>query len=222
MAKNRKAAEAFILEYIEKLLPGSPNKAQYEAFFKSMSDIDFEQYMKDLDTGVKFLTIKAPNYIQPALSVRRNLDIGKELGHRFFQRLWIGPKGDMPAYLTPIEYLVMDLPLKRMSQTLKKKISIPDSNKVIDATSGQPTGDSGRARVSYPEMQILTAMGMDQSVTELIKYRGGDLKGFNAMNAMIARMGSANQATLSHFSSGVESTRTLKTFLTAAHLKNTL
>lgn len=222
MAKNRKAAEAFILEYIDKLLPGSPNKAQYEAFFKSMSDSEFDQYMSDLASGAKFLTIKAPNYSRPALSVRRNLDIAKELGHHFFQRIWIGPKGDMPAYLTPIEYLIVDLPLKRMSQTLKKKISIPDSNKVIDATSGQPTGDSGRARISYPEMQIMAAMGMDHCVTELIKYRGGDLKGFNAMNAMISRMGSANQSTLSHFASGVESTRTLKTFLTAAHLKNTL
>lgn len=222
MAKNRKAAETFILEYIEKMLPGSPNKGLYEDYFKSMSDEQFDAYMADLESGAKFLVMTSPNFTTPSLSVERNLAIAKELNHDFFQHIWFGEREGTPAYLSPIKYLVVDLPLRRASQLLTKKISIPDDNKVIDNTTGQATGDSGRARVSYSELQILASMGMDECATELFKYRGGDLKGFNALNAMIGRFGSANQKTLGNYASGVESTRTLRTFLTSAHLKNNL
>lgn len=88
--------------------------------------------------------------------------------------------------------------------------------------SGQPTGDSKGSKISFPELQNLAAMGLDNSVIEMMKYRGGDLKGFNAMNAMIARYGTTNLKTLQNYSSGVESTRVLKTFLTSCHLRSTL
>ena len=98
----------------------------------------------------------------------------------------------------------------------------PDHNKSIDAVSGQVTGESKGAKISYPELQICAAMGMDNSMIELMKYRGGDAKGGMALNAMLNKYGAANLNTLSNYASGVGSTNTLKTFLTAAHLKSTL
>jgi hypothetical protein len=65
-------------------------------------------------------------------------------------------------------------------------------------------------------------MGLDKSLLELLKYRGGDIKGFNAMNTMISRTGGVRLQAISHLASGVESTKTLSAFLTAMHLKNTL
>jgi hypothetical protein len=118
--------------------------------------------------------------------------------------------------------MVIDLPIRRQSQHLQKKRSIPENNRVIDQLSGQPTGPSKGAKISYPELQVLAGMNMDSSLVELIKYRGGDKGGYNALNAMVGRYGAANLKTLSNYATGVQSTQTLKIFLTASHLKSTL
>ena len=78
------------------------------------------------------------------------------------------------------------------------------------------------SRITYPETQLLVALGLDASLVELLKYRGGDIRGFTAMNGMIAKYGHANLATLKPYASGVESTNTLSSYLKAMHLKNNL
>lgn len=222
MAKNRAAAQSFILKYIEKMTPGTSNRSMYEKIFSVMSDKDFDQFMTDLETEAKFLVVIMPNFAKTSLDVERNLDIADELNHKFFQKIWIEGKDDSPTYLTPNEYLVVDLPTRRASQLLIKKISVPKHNRVIDSLTGQPTGESKGAKISYPELQICAAMGLDNSMVELMKYRGGDARGGAALNGMISKYGKANQATLAQYASGVESTATVKTFLTACHLKSTL
>lgn len=222
MAKNRQAAQSFIIEYIGKLTEGTNNAKIYEDLFAVMTDSDFDQFMSDLGSGKKFLAIIVPNFSGKGLTIERNLEIADELGHEFFQRIWIEGKGDIPTYLTPNKYLVVDLPVRRQSQILVKKISVPKHNRVIDSLTGQPTGESKGAKISYPELQVCAAMGLDNCMVELMKYRGGDARGGAALNGMMSKYGRANQATLSQYASGVESTQTLKTFLTACHLKSTL
>lgn len=219
---NRTETENFILTYIGKLLPGDSNTNNYRDLFSKMSDTEFTTYIEDLAAERKYLILIAPNFSEHNLSIERNLDTAKELGHEFFQRIWIEGRGDIPTHLTPVPYMVVDLPMRRASQLLIKKISVPDDNKTIDSLTGQPTGASKGAKISYTELQVCAAMGLESSMVELMKYRGGDVKGFNAMNSMISKYGSANLKTLSNYASGVESTNTLKTFLTAMHLKSTL
>lgn len=221
MAKNRPQAEKFILTYINKIA-GASNKKIYENIFSVMSDKDFDEFMTDLETGKKFLAVIAPNFSNINLTVNNNLAIADELGHNFFEKIWIEGKGDQPTYLTPIPYMVVDLPLRRASQLLTKKISVPDHNKVIDAMTGQPTGESKGAKISYPELQICAAMGLDNSMIELMKYRGGDNKGHAAFNGMVSKYGTVRLESIKQYSSGVESTKLLKTFLTCMMLKSNL
>lgn len=222
MATNRAAAEALILKYIKKISPRSTNDQIYKDLFASMNNTQFAEFIADLESGKRFLAIVNPNMMDTGLSVENNLKIAEELGHKFFQRLWIDGKEGEPAYLSPIEYLVVDLPLRRASQLLIKKIKVPEHNRVVDTLSGQPTGESKGAKISYPELQVCAAMGLENSMVELMKYRGGDTRGNKAYNAMLSKMGTTNLKTLSNYSSGVESITTLKTFLNAAHLRSTL
>ncbi len=219
---QRQATETFILKHLKEIAPGSQTADFYKARFEKMSDQEFDAFMKRLESGEEFLVLHAPNFAKSGITVENNIRVGRKLGHEFFKRIWIGPKQNEPAYLTPVKYIVVDLPVRRASQLLIKKIRIPQHNKTIDTLSGQPTGDSKGAKISYPELQFLASMGLDSSITELIKYRGGDLKGHSAMSAMMNRYGEANLKTLSNYSSGVESTKTLKTFLTGMHLKSNL
>jgi len=223
MAGDRQAVQGKLLDRIQSLTPGSDrNRKLYEARFALMSDDEFAQFIDRLDRGLEILSIIAPNRTQDETSIENNFKIADEMGHQFFTKLWITGKDGLPDYLTPIEYMVLDLPVRRASQTSDKKISVPSNNKVVDALTGQVTGDSKGASLSAPEVQVLTAMGLEAPLIETMKYRGGDNQGRIALNGLITKYGRANLKTLSRYASGVESTATLKTFLTAAHLRNTL
>lgn len=222
MGASRQEVTAFILKNLDALLPGNGDVPRYKAYLEGLSNAAFAEYIKALGTGEKYLTITAPNGAPISLNLERNLTLGEKLGIKFFQRLWVDGTEDRPAYRTLPEYLVVKLPVRIAAQRLQKKMSIPKSMRAINTLTGQPTGESKGASISFPELRVCSAMGMESSMVELMKYRGGDARGGAAYNASLMRTGHVNLDTMSHFASGVESTATLKTFLTAAHLNNTL
>lgn len=219
---NRKAATAMILKYIEQILPGSPNTAFYAKRLPEMTDKEFDQFMKNLEDGSEILTIKTPNLSKQKLSLDRNLAIAKELGHEFFQYLILTDPTTGEVYRTPVKYLVIDVPLRRQVQLLQSKATIPENNKHVDELSGQSTGPSKGSKISFPELQVLFAQGLDSTITELIKFRGGDAKAFNAMNRAIIENGGVSIDYLSQFNTKVKSVTTLSTLLKTIHLDNTL
>lgn len=222
MAKNRQAATAFILQHLEAILPGNSDTPRYKEYLEGMSDRDFDAYMTALKSGEKYVTLTAPNFGKTNLNLERNFEVAKKLGVEFFHHLWFEGDEETPTYLSPNKYMVVKLPLRLASQRLAKKMSIPKTQRVINTLTGQPTGDSKGASISFPELRVCAAMGLENSMIELMKYRGGDARGGAAMNASLLRTGRANLKTLSHFASGVESTATLKTYLNSAHLRSTL
>ena len=222
MAGNRKKTQEFLLQYILKISQDPQNHQRYKKLFEAMSDKEFDQYMKDMRDGKKFTVVIAPNFAKDRPTVENNLEVATELGHNFFQKLWIEGKEDTPTYLTPIPFLVVDIPVRRAAQSLQKKISVPDNMKVIDTLTGQPTGASQGAKISYPELQVCVAMGLDKSMLELMKYRGGDVKGYAALRAFTSNYGQASLNNLKVFSSGVESKRLVNSYLTAAMLRSNL
>lgn len=216
---NRAAAEQFILKYIGKITPGSDNVKLYEDLFKGMSDKRFDEFMEGLNTYTTILAIIVPHGSE-GLNVDRNIKVGKELGISFFKKLWLPDGEDGEMYLTPFESMVIDIPLRRASQLLTKKLSVAEGKNTFDALTGQ-TVDQGAA-LSYPEVQMLAAMGLDATLTELLKYRGGDRGGMAAMDTLLAGQGTVSLNTLKDYATGVESVATLKTFLNCMHLQNTL
>lgn len=221
--KNRKAAEKFIIDSIEEMLPGGGNKEYYESLFASMSDRDFDELMRDFESGKVRPVIYAPNFSKNSLNVKRNLELAEKHGHNFFERIWIHSNNpDEAPYLSNNPYMVVELPIRRQAQLLTKKISVPENNRSVDQLTGQPSGVSKASKISFPELQVMRSMGLDQSLRELIKFRGGDIGGFNAMNKVISKDGSVSMDAIEPYTTGVESTSALKVFLTAMHLKNTL
>ncbi len=222
MAKDRKAAENYIISQINLIVGDHSNAALYQEMFHNMSDTQFDAYMSDLESGKKYLVVIVPNMGKTKLSVDRNLQIAKKLGVDFFQRIWFTQEDSQEKYLSPIPYMVLDLPIRRQSQLLDKKMSIPEYQETVDVFTNQPAGKSKGGRVAYTELQVLTAMGLDNCIIELIKMRGGDEGGYRAMSQSLKETGNVDLTVLEKYSTGVQSTRTLKTFLTGAHLQNTL
>lgn len=222
MNPNRTAAQEFIISNIDKILPGSPNKQFYTDLFAAMDDTQFDNWMKDLRDGKIHLCLIAPNGSDKTISIERNIAHGKKLGYNFFQRIWIGGTDGRPTYLTPVPYMVLLLPLRRQGQLLVKKISIPQDNRSVDDLTGQPTGASKGSKISAPEGQVMAANQLDECLNEFWKFRGGDTKGFDAMNKILSKTGTVSLKQIEQYASGVESTKTLKTILTGMHLKSTL
>lgn len=224
MAGNRKAAEAVVFEGIEALMPGSDNKRIYEELFASMDDEQFEEWIAAFEGSPNLLPIIAPN--MPAkgtsrLSVKRNLELAEKWGVKLFERIW-QTNDDGTRYLSTLEYMVVPLPLRRQAQILEKKISIPEDNNTVDDLTGQAAGSSKGSKVSFPQIQILASHGLDKTLLEMLKMRGGDTKAFNAMNAEISKTGSVSIDNIAKLGTEVKSTTTLNTFLTCMHLGNTL
>jgi hypothetical protein len=222
MAGDRQAFIDFIVTTLDEILPGNSDSARYRTYLESLSDEEMKAYARDLRSGEKYLTLTEPVGGAVKLSLERNKKVAEKLGVNFFQRLWIGGNGTSPSFLTPNEYLVVLMPVRLASQRLAKKMSVPKHQRAINAITGQPTGDSKGAGISHPELRVMASLGLEQTLVELMKYRGGDLRGNAALNASLMRHGKATQSTLQHFASGVESTKTLKTYLTSAMLKNNL
>lgn len=222
MSQARKKVEEQILSDLDLISPGCIDVALYKKYFASMNDKAFADFIDRLKTGKEWLTITVPNAGKNKVTIERNFAIAKKWGLEFFQRLWFPADGDIPKYLSPNKYLIIKIPVRLASQRLAKKMSIPKHQRVINTITGQPTGDSKGAGFSSPELRLCVGMGLNKTAVELMKYRGGDLRGWAALNASLNRYGQARQDQLEHFSSGVVSTTTMKSYLTSAHLSNTL
>ncbi len=216
----RKDIESFCVKWVEKIADQRTGDL-YRDLFKRMSNNEFNKWMDDLETGKTKLQVFAPNGSSP-LSTTKNFKLAKELGHNFFQRVTFGQDGDRPEYTPAIKFPIFKLSLRRPVQLLSKKISVTKDTHSRDMWTGQVTGNSLSAKVSFPELQLLSGMGMDKTMVELMKIKGGDRGSEVAMNTSIARYGDVSQERIEPFETGVESTRTLSTLLKAVHLNNNL
>jgi len=228
MTPKRKKTQDYILKYIDKIAPGGYNKGLYEDLFKKMNDKDFDEFMVRLKKDELTLSVITPVAGDVKLDVKRNLNIAKELGFSFFQKLDIGPKGSkadgtyIPKYRTSVPHLTYDITFRRTSQLLIKGVSIGADNSSIDLTTGQVTGDSKAAKLTKPEIEVLVGYGLKDSVVELMKVRGGDQGSAKAMEASIAQTGAYNLNAIEPYATGVVSTKTLKSYMAAAHIKTNL
>lgn len=218
MSKNRKEAEKIILELVEDLLPGSPNTERYKNLFKSMSDQDFDKYMKYLRDG-NLVSIVEELQGKYRLSTERNLKLAKKYDVKFMNHIVIPTEdGDM---ITPLPYMTVKLLCRRLSQTLTKKIKVAYDNATVDQLTGQRVNKSKGSAMSYPQLQLGKSQGAKLSLLELIKARGGDEEMYRAMEQQIAETGKVRISELPN-TGRVKATETLSIFWKSVHIDNNI
>ena len=216
---SRRKAEAFLLKYVDQIAPDSGNAEIWKNRLKEMDDEAFEQFIIRLEEGEEIISLFVPNLSEAGLSVKRNLEIAEELGHNFFQHLYLTDKDTGLVYKTPIPHIVVDLPIRRQVQMLAKESAIPGNVVDVDERSGQPASHEAGARFSYPELQVNQAKGLNASIIELIRFRGGDERSHQAMLRQISQTGEAELEPIQEaLPSDVKSTEVLMTYLKAMHL----
>lgn len=220
MAKNRKAAQEVILKMVADLDPSGKNTTVYEDAFKRMNDAQFDNWMQAIEKNQDFVSLIVDNNNSNKVTIENNLKVAKKWGVKLFQRLWLTDPNTGMTYLTPLEYLVLHLPVRRQIQTLENKVSIPEDNKHVDEMTGQPTGPSKGSSISFPELQVLYGRGLDWSIQELIKFRGGDEKGMRELEKSVISSGGVSLEALKQLGTRNRSTVTLSIFLKGMMLDN--
>ena len=144
------------------------------------------------------------------------------MGVDFFQRISQVDPETGKRYSGTRKYLVIHLPVRRQIQMISDKISVQEGSGKRDALSGQITQGTRGSSLSYPETLVLYSQGLDKSITELVKARGGDETASRMLNEEILSTGNASLSNIQKLPTRAKSSETLSTILTAMHIKNNL
>ena len=189
---KRKKIEEYIISSM-KLLDRhtDTNTTYWKNFLSSLSDADFDKFMNCLKNG----TANIHMYVPPLIVKLRNaelIDAAHKLGVKLMHRIWMTDAATGMKYLTPEEYLVVQLPVRRQQQFLDEKISVPDDDKTIDGLTGQVTGDSKACAITNPEIHIMQARNLDASLYEYANVRGGNIHNYAEFKRSLEETGSVS------------------------------
>lgn len=218
MSRNRKAAEEVVYKWYDKLDPSGRNTAMIKEVFAAMSDDDFAAYVEKCRNKKATLYMSCPNLEQERhMSTDNNKLVAAEMGINLFQNIVYVDPYTGEEYITPEKYLVCITRVRRQIQTRENKMAVPTDNNVIDESTGQVTGHSGKASISSPEMLVLVSYGLTNVAEEFMKVRGGDEAAMRFADQNIIETGGATLDRIAKLGTSAKSTNTLATYLRGMH-----
>lgn len=197
---KHKAARSKIENYVYKVMdildPAGDNTKRWKAFFKELDDKGFEKFMKNLSDKKVAMNLVMPN-MKKVLRIADLLEAAKAVNYKTSHRLWM-PDRTRPGkkYLTNESYLVLTLPIRRAQQEIDKKLSVPERDNKIDALTGQVVSTDKASSISAIEIQNLHVRGLDQTLAELVRVRGGDVNAYGDFSRQMEENGEAKLSTL--------------------------
>ncbi len=229
MKSKRQEVIDFIIKAISDIIPkDKENPTSLRAHLEGMSDSEFDTYMLGFNPDmVSTKSVKRsqipyyiPNLSKHRVSTDRLFEIHDKLGYSADgQHLIMSDPNTGLKYLTPHTYTIVELPLRRQSQTIVKKNSIPVGTQAIDELSNQPTNQSKGSRISRPELASLLARQLDKTTHELINIRGGNEEARREFKRQLISGGSATLDSLRGLGQ-VKSLESLSVFYNCMHLGN--
>ena len=185
MNPKRKQTEDFILKHITMMEPSGSNTTLYKKHFESMSDKQFDDFMKNLK-----ITLNIPNG-KITINIRNLLKTSKSLKMNLFKKIKRYDAITGMYYTFPHKYLILRLPVRRAKQYLQHKLSVAESDKRLDSLTGQVAKPDKSSSISFVEAQLLYARGLDNTLTEYMKVRGGDIHAFSNFKQQLEETGTA-------------------------------
>lgn len=215
----RKEANEYLLKIIKQMPNGEMNHNLYSKALPKISDARLNELATEIDNGTFIWPLYNYNMDKERIDVDKVMDIGTKEGVKWFQKLVITDPITGKEFKTPVEYMIVNLPVRRAVQHLVKKLSTSDGMQV-DHLTGQPTGNARAAGISGPELsQIVNARNLTTSALELIKVRGGDAKAHANMRDQIKKTGTFTMGPIMDLDSRPKSLETLRSFLLGLHLR---
>lgn len=231
MAKNRKA----FIETVEKMLkeidPQNKSIPVLVERLKTISTAQFEQFIEELRNGIldepnydkprQLIPIVVPNGAKTAITTERNKKLLEKWGVPYFERVWRRDPATNTMYLTNQPHIILISPIARQAQTLEKKISYSESDRVLDSRTNAPANSVAGSGFSGPELHSLLSRGHTETARELMKFRGGDDKAYRAMTQSLYETASFSMDSYPDITRA-KSTDVVSMYLKASHIGNDL
>lgn len=214
---TRKKIEANTIKWLDKVDLSGLNSKMYRAIFKTMTDKTLEKLIRSP------LPIYEPAGSDVKIDHVRNIEIARELGYEFRQQLWLTDEKTGQVQLTNYKHFVLEVPVRRQSQLINKKMSVAEHGRNIDHTTGQTVGKQSKSSgFSFPQTFVMYTKGYDETLKELIKARGGDLEHWRNVERNLKETGESTLNTPGSEHSTTKSVQTLSALLKAMHVGNNI
>jgi len=207
-----------ICKVMDQLDPSKVNSQRYIIFFKTLDEKGLKRFITLLKEKKEQIFIVFPN-------MKMNLemeDIKKAsvlTKTELTSRVWLVDEFSGKKYLTNERYPILKMSVRRMQQFLDNKLKVPNDDKSIDGLTGQVSGADGKASFSVQETRVLHSRGLDKSLVELLKIRGGDIDTYGEFRRQLEETGSCNTENITS-QTRVKSAHTLNVLLRGMHLDN--
>ena len=187
---KREQIESYITKLMNQMDPSGVNAEKYAKLFKSMSNAKFDEYMHALKNKDTQLSVQLPN-ILTKITTNSVVEIAKKRKVPIFSKVILQDPHTHRSYTSKYPMMILNLPVRRLSQYLFHKISLPEGDRKINPVSGQVIPPDKGAALSAIETQILASKGLESSVIELIRVRAGDLSAYRSFKHQIEESGEA-------------------------------
>lgn len=222
-SEKRKQIEELILRRISIAEEDSkikPNTERYTKLFASMNDKDFEKFMEEIKNGSRVIDFIVPNF---KMNVKNKtvLKLVKECGMKSHERLRYYDSATKRKFITPEEYMIGEIPVRRLKQHLQDKRSMPESDTTIDLNTGQVIKPDKGASMSSVELTVIVGKGLLKTATELFNIRGGNIQAYASFKAQAEEYGEVNLSEISA-ETRPRSATVAKNYLLAMHIDNNI
>ena len=181
----------YLCDVLDTVEPEGQNSARYRSFLENMSVEEFDTFIKHLENNDTQIHMYMPN-VKTVMKQENINKAAEKVGVLLQEKIWITDAVTGKKYLTPNEYVVLQLPIRRVSQFLLHKMSVPESDKKIDILTGQVTSSDRSSSITQVEIQSLFARDMKDTLIELVKIRGGDVNAYADFKQQISETGEAS------------------------------
>mgnify|MGYP001286114824 FL=1 len=219
--EKRAEIEAEILKVLAIIEPGGYNVKHYkEQVFPKMSNSMFFSWIDQIEKGEANIYMYCPNMVVN-LKPKDILKAAAYLGLELFERIRIWDSLTGRYYMTPQKYLTLLIPIRRLSQYLMHKISIPESDRRTNPTTGQVVKPDKGSSFSMVQSQILDSAGLTNSLFELATVRGGNQDAQSAARSSLIETGELRLSDIDT-SQGVRSQQVAKATFESMHIETNL
>jgi len=187
----RKDIESDIYALLDDMDPSGKNTDRMRSFFKTMDDKTFYKHMDEFfDNPDKNFPVAYDAYNNPV-----NMDFAHKVAKKhnvpIYERIYrpylTGDTEDPPG--TVNEIMVLDVPVKRLKQTMFNKNHASTTARKRDPKTGQMSGEDRTARVTDVETFSLIVQGQYNAAQEFYGPMADDMAAHYEMLRRIQRDG---------------------------------
>ena len=195
MNAKRKKVEAYILKLMSDIDDTGANKKRYKETFAKMSDKQFDDYMKAIRDGKTNLFMYFENG-KDTFTMNDIIALAEKRKVSVFEKLNLYDDILDRWYESEYKAMILNVSIRRLSQYIAHKISLPESDTRVNPVTGQVFASDKGATMSMIETAVLGSKGLTTTATELVKVRGGDTMAYQSAKNQMETTGKLTLNTL--------------------------